>query len=161
MREMPHSKEQKNVSFGKLSKYGMGCLTILVCLVVIYLIWGKVVRFPLQIFGTPEDHFRGHVIDPMPPSVKNLKVEFDDLIIHPDVTYWFRFNIELNDLEKIIKFRSLQQVSRASSASYPPSWWNVEDLRNPEIYEYSSESLHIVLWWDVSKKEVYYMFVTF
>ncbi len=133
----------------------------LICLILGGLIWWKLIRFPRQVLGTPKDHFKVYVTTPIPDSVRNLKVAFDDLIFNSSVVYWFRFNIGLNDVERIIESHSLQEVSKAFSVLPAPSWWHIESLYKPKIYRYASFKLLIVLWWDASTTEAYYMFVTF
>ena len=63
---------------------------------------------PMQIKGTPQDDFRAFVIDPIPDSVENLEVADNDLIVIPDRTYCFRFNILPEDIETIIDVRQLE-----------------------------------------------------
>ena len=120
-------------------------------------------KFPPQIFGNNEDHFRGHVISPIPDSVEVLNVEFDDLIIHPDVTYYFRFLVSRNDLEKIISYRSLAPTDgNCSGSSYPPEWWDVTSFDDVEKYESDdSDGLIITLCYHVPSKTAYYMFLTY
>jgi hypothetical protein len=120
-------------------------------------------KFPPQIFGNKEDHFRGHVISPIPESVEVLNVQFDDLIIHPDVVYYFRFVVNRDDLEKIISYRSLVLTNgECSGSSYPPEWWNNLPSDDMEVYEYNgSHELIITLCYDISTQTAYYMFLTY
>jgi hypothetical protein len=103
------------------------------------------------------------VISPIPESVEILDVAFDDLIIHPDVTYYFRFLVNREDLEKIIAYRSLEATDGACSGySYPPQWWNVASLDNVEKYEYESPGgLMLTLCYHVPSQTAYYMFFTY
>jgi hypothetical protein len=140
-------------------------ITLVFC--ILPLAWAmwcwSVTKIPPQIFGNNEDHFRGHVIDPIPESVEILDVEFDDIIIHPDVAYYFRFTVSRDDLEKIIDYRSLKTADECSvSYSYPPEWWDVSPSDDVEAYEYnnSSDGLFITLCYNVSSKTAYYLFST-
>ncbi|MBN8656603.1 MAG: hypothetical protein J0M11_12775 [Anaerolineae bacterium] len=122
-------------------------------------------KFPPQVFGTNEDHFRAHIISPIPQSVEILNVEFDDIIIHPDVTYYFRFYVDRNDLEKIVSSRKLSLDEGAcSGSSYPPEWWDVEKLENIERYVYEEGlygGLLITLCYYPPNKTAYYMYLTY
>lgn len=122
-------------------------------------------KFPPQVFGSNEDHFRAHVISPIPQSVEVLDVEFDDIMIHPDVTYYFRFYVDRIDLEKIISHRKLSaEEGGCSGASYPPEWWDVENLEDVEKYVYEEGkygNLLITLCYDAPSKTAYYMFLTY
>lgn len=122
-------------------------------------------KFPPQIFGSNEDHFRAHVISPIPESVEVLDVEFDDIMIHPDVTYYFRFLVDRSDLEKIISYRKLStEEGNCSGSSYPPEWWDVEKFENVENYVYGEGkygNLLITLCYDAQSKIAYYMFLTY
>ena len=140
-------------------------ITLVCCILPLALVmWGwSVTKIPSQIFGNNEDHFRGHVIDPIPESVELLDVEFDDIIIHPDVAYYFRFLVGRDDLEKIIAYRSLKSADECPVLySYPPEWWNISPSDDVEAYEYnnSSDGLFITLCYNVSSKTAYYLFST-
>ena len=63
---------------------------------------------PMQIKGTPRDDFKAFVIDPIPDSVENIEVRGNDIIIHPDRTYCFRFNILPKDMNTIITVNQLK-----------------------------------------------------
>lgn len=65
---------------------------------------------PMQIRGTPRDDFRAFVINPIPDSVENIEVRDNDIIIHPDRTYCFRFNILPEDLNTIITVNQLELI---------------------------------------------------
>jgi len=98
-------------------------ITPVICCIfvlVLMLLCCSVTKFPLQIFGSNEDHFRAHVISPIPKSVDILDVEVDDLIIHPDVAYYFRFSINRDDLEEIILYRSLERTTGECSVFPSP-----------------------------------------
>lgn len=140
-----------------------GCLQHIVLVIVFLVLWWKVIKFPPQIFGTPEDHFRAHVIRPIPKSVTNLKVAFDDLLIHPDVMYLFRFSINREDLEKILVARSLLPNPETScSVSYPPEWWDVTSHAVVEIYQYHRPGgIVITLCYVAARAEAYYSFFTY
>ena len=119
-------------------------------------------KFPPQVFGNNEDHFRGHVIDPIPESVEILDVEFDDIIIHPDVAYFFRFSIDRSGLEKIITKRTLELTNNECFDPIPsPEWWKFPPPDNREIYQYESDSVIISLCYDESSKIAYYAFWTY
>jgi hypothetical protein len=126
----------------------------------------SVTKFPPQIFGNNEDHFRGHVINPIPESVKILDVAFDDIMISPEVAYYFRFYVNRNDLNKIISYNSLQSVKltddECSLPSYtgPPEWWKIPLSDSVEAYKYESEDLFLKLCYDVSNQIAYYRFWT-
>jgi hypothetical protein len=122
----------------------------------------SVTKFPPQIFGNNEDHFRAHVISPIPESVEILDVEFDDIIIHPDVAYYFRFLVNRDDLEKIISYRSLKPDDECS-VSYPPEWWDISPSDDVETYRYNngSDGLIITLCYHVPSKTAYYLFWTY
>ena len=119
-------------------------------------------KFPPQIFGKNEDHFRAFVIDPIPESVEILDVEFSDLIIHPDVAYFFRFSVNRDDLEKIIATNSLQATSdECFDPSPSPSWWKFPSPSDMEIYQYRSDGgLIISLCYDTSNNIAFYAFWT-
>jgi hypothetical protein len=122
-----------------------------------------ITKFPPQIFGKNEDHFRAFVIDPIPESVEILNVEFDDLIIHPDVAYYFQFLVNRSDLEKIIAFNSLQPTDdECFDPSPSPNWWKFPSPNNMEIYKYEkSGGLIISLCYDASSKTAYYAYWTY
>jgi hypothetical protein len=121
-----------------------------------------ITKTPPQIFGKNEDHFRAFVIRPIPDSVEILDVEFSDLIIHPDVAYYFRFLVNRNDLEKIIAYNELQPTEdECFDPSPSPSWWKFPSSNNLEIYEYESEGVIISLCYDASSKTAWYAFWTY
>ena len=121
----------------------------------------SVTKFPPQIFGNNEDHFRGHVISPIPESVEILDVEFDDIIIHPDVAYFFRFLVNRSDLEEIIAENSLEPTSEECFDPIPsPTWWKFQSPDNREIYQYESDNVIISLCYETSSKIAYYAFWT-
>jgi hypothetical protein len=123
----------------------------------------SVTKFPPQIFGNNEDHFRGHVISPMPESVEILNVEFDDLIIHPDVAYYFRFLVNRSDLEKIITYRSLKPINdECRSPISSTEWWKFPSPNTMEVYQYdNSDGLIISLCYDAASKTAYYLYWTY
>jgi hypothetical protein len=105
---------------------------------ILLLLVCRATRFPPQIFGTPEDHFRAFVMNPIPKSVNILNVEANDLIIHPDVIYSFRFSINREDLEKIIAYNSLQSSGTECPApSQHLEWWDITTSDDMEVYQYS------------------------
>ena len=119
-------------------------------------------RFPPQIFGKNEDHFRAFVIDPIPESVKILNVEFDDIMIHPDVSYFFRFLVDRSDLKKIIAENALEPTSEECFDPIPsPEWWKLPSSDNREIYQYKSDGVIISLCYDASNKTAYYAYWTY
>jgi hypothetical protein len=152
----------KDFAFSALITIGICSFPLWIALVC----WNSI-KFPPQIFGNNEDHFRAHIISPIPQSVEILDVKSDDLIIHPDVTYYFRFHINRADLEKIISYRKLSAEEGTCSEgnySYPPEWWDVENLNNVEKYIYEEGKygdLLITLCYDVPNKIAYYMFLTY
>jgi hypothetical protein len=159
------STRNKGGDFGsKVIAPGM-VITIAICILPLAsLIWcWRVIKFPPQIFGNNEDHFRGHVINPIPDSVENLRVDFDDLIIHPDVTYYFRFTINRGDLEKIISYRSLKADDECSAgSSYAPEWWDISSKDDLEAYQYSETGeIIITLCYDAPMETAYYLFFTY
>lgn len=121
----------------------------------------SVTKFPPQIFGSNEDHFRGHVIDPIPGSVEILDVVFDDLIILPDVSYYFRFTVNKTDLRKIIDHHSLQPFDKDCSVPNPPEWW-VDTTDNLEVYEFEKlGGTVITLCYHTPDQTAYYLFLTY
>jgi hypothetical protein len=104
---------------------------------VFLMLFCRATRFPPQIFGTPEGHFRAFVMDPIPESVNILNVEVNDIIIHPDVTYSFRFSVNREDLEKIIAYNSLQPSTECPIPSPQPEWWDITKSGDVEVYYYS------------------------
>jgi hypothetical protein len=64
----------------------------------------------MQIKGTPRDDFEAFVIYPIPDSVQNIEVKDNDLIVIPDRTYCFRFNILPEDLNTIITTFQLELI---------------------------------------------------
>ena len=155
----------KRRNFSKKDLVISAAITFSICILPTALMvfcW-SMTKFPPQIFGNNEDHFRGHVISPIPESVEILNVEFDDLIIHPDVTYYFQFLVSRNDLEKIISYRSLAPADgNCSGSSYPPEWWDVISFDDIEKYESdNSDGLIITLCYHVLSKTAYYMFLTY
>ena len=148
----------KDFAFSTLITIGICSFPLWIALIC----WNSI-KFPPQIFGNNEDHFRGHVISPIPESVEILNVKFDDLIIHPDVTYYFQFLVNRNDLEKIISYRSLAPADgNCSGSSYPPEWWDVTSFDDVEKYESDdSDRLIITLCYHVPSKTAYYMFLTY
>jgi hypothetical protein len=119
-------------------------------------------KFPPQIFGNNKDHFRTFVMSPIPASVEILDVEFDDLIIHPDIAYYFRFLVNRADLEKIIAYNSLERTSdECFDPSPQPSWWNLQSPSNREIYKYESDGLIISLCYDSVSQTALYAFWTY
>ena len=159
------STRNKGRDFGSKVIAPAMVITLMICilpLVSLILCWSAT-KFPPQIFGNNEDHFRGHVINPIPDSVENLQVDFDDLIIHPDVTYYFRFTINSADLEKIISYRSLKADDECSArGSYPPEWWDISSKDKLEAYQYSETGgIIITLCYDASIETAYYLFFTY
>lgn len=139
-------------------------ITLVFCILPLasMMVCWSVTKFPPQIFGNNEDHFRAHVISPIPESVEILDVEFDDLIIHPDVSYYFRFSVNRGDLGEIISYRSLEPASECPVPSSPPEWWDISPSDNVETYQYNrSGKLIITLCYDVPSKTAYYLFRTF
>jgi hypothetical protein len=109
-----------------------------------------------------EDHFRVHVIDPLPNSVELLNVEVDDLIIHPDVEYIFRFKVNRDDLDKIIRANTLQQTLECNVPIPAPEWWDVDLLDDVENYQYDhSDGKIITLCYHVSSQTAYYSYFTY
>ena len=136
-------------------------LAVLISLPILLTLCCFVTGFPPQIFGTNKDHFRAHVISPIPESVEILNVESDDLIIHPDVTYYFRFLISRSDLEKIISFRSLTPIEDDCSDSSAPEWW-VSSSDDVEVYEYErSGGIILTLCYHAPSKTAYYRYWTY
>jgi hypothetical protein len=140
-------------------------VTISICTMPLFFtIWcWNVTKFPPQVFGNNEDHFRAHVINPIPESVTILDVKFDDLVIHPDVSYFFRFSINRNDLEKIILVRKLKPIDECSDNFSPlPDWWNISSLDDIEAYEYHSSGGTIIsLCYRTLSQIAYYVFWTY
>ena len=160
--EKPSSKS-KNYAISALLTVGICLLSFGIALIC----WNSVLGSIPQISRNNEEHFHAHVISPIPQSVEILDVKSDDLIIHPDVTYYFRFHIDRADLEKIISYRKLSAEEGTCSEgnySYPPEWWDVENLNNVEKYIYEEGKygdLLITLCYDVPNKTAYYMFLTY
>jgi len=122
----------------------------------------KLTKFPPQIFGTTEDHYRTFVIDPIPDSVEILNVEVDDLIIHPDYEYAFRFTVNRNDLEEIITYNALQPTSECGVPYPVPEWWDIDSLADMETYQYNqSGGLIITLCYDVLSQIAYYSYFVY
>jgi hypothetical protein len=158
-------QHRKNLLSGKDMAIGMS-ITFAICTLptAFMMFCWSMTKFPPQIFGNNEDHFRAHVIDPIPESVKILDVEFDDIIIHPDVAYYFRFSVNRTDLEGIIFHNSLKPSTEdcLQSYSYTPKWWNVSSNDNMEVYKYDNpESLKLILCYDISSQIAYYRFWTY
>jgi hypothetical protein len=134
-----------------------------------FIICWAITKFPPQLFGNNKDHFRAHVIKPIPESVEILDVEFDDLIINPDVRYFFRFHVNREDLNKIIAYRKLHlaEGEGGCSKSYgDPDWWNADQLNDTEVevYLYSegnTGSLYIYLCYHEASQTAYYEFFTY
>jgi hypothetical protein len=119
-------------------------------------------RFPPQIFGKNEDHFRAFVIDPIPESVEIINVEFDDIMIHPDIAYFFQFSVSRSDLEKIITSNSLQPTDdECFDPSPSPSWWKFPSPNNLQIYQYESDGVIISLCYDTASTTAFYAFWTY
>lgn len=136
-------------------------LLILVSVPILLGLCCVITRFPPQIFGKNEDHFRAFVIDPIPGSVKILNVEFDDMIVHPDVAYFFRFSVNRNDLEKIIAFNVLKPTSDECFEPSPsPKWWKFPSPNSMEIYQYNKGRQIISLCYDASSQIAYYAYWT-
>jgi len=156
----------------QLKKDSQGCkavanklgraLAIFVSSLILLLLCCTLTKFPPQIFGKSEDHFRAFVIDPIPNSVEILNVEFSDLIIHPDVAYYFRFSVNRSDVEKIIVYNSLQPTDdECFDPSPSPNWWKFPSPNTMEIYDYESEDVIISLCYDATSKTAYYAFWTY
>lgn len=137
-------------------------LIILVSAPILLGLCCAITRFPPQIFGKNEDHFRAFVIDPIPESVKIINVEFDDIMIHPDVAYFFHFLVNRNDLKKIISYNSLQPTSEECFDPAPsPEWWKFPSPNNMEIYQYESDGVIISLCYNASSQTAYYAYWTY
>jgi hypothetical protein len=131
-----------------------GIFVLLLCLIF---------RFPPQILGTYSDHFSEFVIRPIPESVKILDVEVDDIMVHPDVAYYFRFSVNREDLKKIISYRRLQSTDQECAAqfSYLPKWWRIKSSGNVEAYTYDNQDwLILTLCYDTSTSIAYYVYWT-
>jgi hypothetical protein len=136
-------------------------LVVLISLPALLILCCFITKFPPQIFGNNKDHFRAHVISPIPESVEILNVEFDDLIIHPDVAYYFRFLISRDDLEKIISYRSLTPRDDDCSDSSAPEWW-ASPSDDVEVYEYErSGGIILTLCYHAPSKTAYYRYWTY
>jgi hypothetical protein len=136
-------------------------LAILISPLMLLILCCGLTRFPPQIFGTNSDHFRAHVISPIPESVEILDVQFDDLMIHPDVAYYFRFLIDRSDLEKIIAYRSLKPIADDCSNLSAPEWW-VSSSNDVEMYEYErSGEIILTLCYHAPSKIAYYRYWTY
>ncbi|MFN8435409.1 MAG: hypothetical protein U0V18_15395 [Anaerolineales bacterium] len=155
-----HTLNGKDFVFSALITIGICTFPLWIAMVC----WNTT-KFPPQIFGNNEDLFRAHVISPIPQSVEILDVEFDDIIVHPDVTYYFRFYVDREDLEKIVSHRKLSpDEGTCSGSSYPPEWWDVEKLENVERYVYEEGmygGLLITLCYYAPNKTSYYMYLTY
>lgn len=129
-------------------------------LIFLFLVVG-VARFPPQIFGTNSDHFKAHVISPIPESVDILDVEFDDILIHPDVAYYFRFSVNQDDLKKIIAHRSLKAANECSFAFSDPEWWDIKPANDVEMYSYDEDGFKLILCYHVPSSTAYYLYYTY
>ncbi len=161
---MKKARAKRRIGKRKAEKLQELRIIILLCFIAAFFILLGIYVSSL-IWGSPKEHFRACIIQPIPSSVKSLKVATDGLIINPDVAYWFRFFISSHDLKKIIIARSLRNVSEIDvpNLSNEPSWWKVRKLPNPDIYVNHSldEQKYIGLWWDASRAEAYYIFVRY
>jgi hypothetical protein len=136
-------------------------LLLLVSVPILLVSCCAITRFPPQIFGKNEDHFRAFVIDPIPESVKILNVEFDDIMIHPDVAYFFHFLVNRNDLKKIISYNSLEPTNdECFDPSPSPKWWKFPSPNNMEIYQYETDRVITSLCYDASSQTAYYAYWT-
>ncbi len=156
------SQIEKSVGCKELARKMAIALVIVVSAPVLLILCCAITRFPPQIFGKNQDHFRAFVISPIPESVEILDVEFSDLIIHPDVAYYFRFLVDRRDLEKIIAYDSLQPTEdECFDPSPSPSWWKFPSPNNMEIYQYESDDVIISLCYDAPSKTAYYAYWTY
>lgn len=159
-REEDHIKDRmdrlraqaRRIPISLLVSLSLPLLLILCCILT---------KFPPQIFGNNKDHFRAFVISPIPESVEILDVEFSDLIIHPDVAYYFRFVVNRSDLNKIIAYNSLQPTDDECFDSATPTWWNVPSPDKTEIYEYQTDDVIISLCYDAASSIALYSFWTY
>src|SRR5688500_15041729 len=131
--------ENQASSFRVMARKMAIALLVLVFTPILLVLCCAITRFPPQIFGKNEDNFRAFVIDPIPENVKILNVEFDDIMIHPDVAYFFRFLADRSDLEKIISENSLEPTNEECFDPIPsPEWWKFPSSDDREIYQYES-----------------------
>jgi hypothetical protein len=163
---MSHSKvrAKRKILTGKDITISIAIAFSICTLPSVFMVWcWSVTKFPPQIFGNNEDHFRGHIISPIPESVEILDVYFDDIIIHPDVSYYFRFSVNREDLNKIISYRKLKtNATDCSFSSNEPEWWDVSSLDNVESYRYDSlDGTIINLCYHASSEVAYYLFFTY
>ena len=122
---------------------------------------------PMQIKGSPEDDFRAFVVDPIPDSVDNLEVKDNDMIILPDRTYCFRFNILPEDLDPIITADQLQLVKEDVTGfrnyNIDAEDWTAEEAETKfDYYEFRDPDerpqLIIELWLDKLNNKVIYCY---
>jgi hypothetical protein len=154
------TRSSKDIAFSALITVGICTFPLWIAITC----WNSA-KFPPQIFGNNDDHFRAHVITPIPQSVEILDVYFDDLIIHPDVSYYFRFRIDRNDLNKIISYRALSPKEGTCSETLTSlEWWDVEKLDDVEKYIYEEGKygdLLITLCYHAASKTAYYLYFTY
>ena len=158
------SPKGKNYAISALITIGICSLPLGIALICWSSVSGYLKSQP-QISGNNEDHFRAHVINPIPQSVVIQDVYFDDIIIHPDVSYYFRFFIDRNDLNKIISYRALSPKEGTCSETLTTlKWWDVEKFDGIEKYVYEEGkygNLLITLCYHAASKTAYYLYFTY
>lgn len=122
---------------------------------------------PMQIKGTPRDDFKAFVIAPIPDSVQNIEVRDNDLIVIPDRTYCFRFNILPEDLYTIISVNQLELIEENVTGirSYMVDIEDWEEEMAHTIFDYyqykdaDQRPQHIFeLWFDELNNEAIYCY---
>ncbi|MEN8242101.1 MAG: hypothetical protein ABFS17_09285 [Chloroflexota bacterium] len=108
---------------------------LIAIMIILGLCW---LGIPMQLRGTPQDDFKAFVYDPIPDSVQNIEVIDNDLIVLPDRTYCFRFNILPEDLNMIITVNQLKLIEEdvAGIQSYNVDIEDWEEEMSHTIFDY-------------------------
>lgn len=81
---------------------------------------------------TAKGQFEYYVLDPMPPSIRDVMFEGDDLRINPEPLCFIRFSASSADIDAIIQGKGFKEVDDSFNPTGPP-WWNVSTLTNVRV----------------------------
>jgi len=155
----------------KTKKYFQG---ISICILCLFL-------FSCTEKPDPEEHFKKYILDPIPKSVKNIKV--DQTMIYYGYAYLFGFDIDREDLNLIIDSKSLQTILNVEYTAHgsfyfeynqegwdcgvygnkkQAKWFHPELWYNPDCYCYLTRINHqndfrILLFNKVENKAYFYI----
>jgi hypothetical protein len=130
----------------------------LLIILIFVLCWFCLFSYVIKL--DPEEHFKKYILNPIPKSVKNIKV--DQTMSFYGYAYLFGFDIDKEDLKLIIDSQSLTSATyidyalgcfdieyhfkdydglmiRVYGDNKPARWFHPKSLKNPDCYCYITE----------------------